>query len=85
MCSVGKSCIIQQYVYQKFSDKYKSTLGADFFTHDVVIDNVPYTLQVGTGYFRMSCRSGILPDRSASRVWDPLSTEELMLAFWLSI
>lgn len=46
MCSVGKSCIIQQYVFKKFSDKYKSTIGADFFTHDVVVDDVPYTLQV---------------------------------------
>ena len=44
--SVGKSCIIRQYVFKKFSDKYKSTIGADFFTHDVVIDDVPYTLQV---------------------------------------
>lgn len=46
MISVGKSCIIQQYVFKKFSDKYKSTIGADFFTHDVVVDDVPYTLQV---------------------------------------
>lgn len=44
---MGKSCIIQQYVFKKFSDKYKSTIGADFFSHDVVIDDVPYTLQVG--------------------------------------
>ncbi|KAK8793187.1 hypothetical protein WA538_004183 [Blastocystis sp. DL] len=44
--SVGKSCIIQQYVFKKFSDKYKSTIGADFFSHDVVIDDVPYTLQI---------------------------------------
>ena len=43
---MGKSCIIQQYVFKKFSDKYKSTIGADFFSHDVVIDDVPYTLQV---------------------------------------
>ena len=43
---MGKSCIIQQYVFKKLSDKYKSTIGADFFSHDVVIDDVPYTLQV---------------------------------------
>gem|GEM_PF-6519154 len=28
------------------ANEYKSTIGADFFTHDVVIDDVPYTLQV---------------------------------------
>ena len=44
--SVGKSCIIQQYIFQKFSDKYKSTIGSDFFTHDTVINDVPYSLQV---------------------------------------
>ena len=45
-CSVGKSCIIQQYVFQKFTEKYKSTIGADFFTHDVILDGEAYTLQV---------------------------------------
>ena len=85
MCSVGKTCIIQQFVYKKFSDKYKSTLGADFFTHDHQIKDELYTLQVGVGIDSMNSRSGILLDKSVSRVSDPLSTEERMPAFLLLI
>ena len=80
--SVGKSCIIQQYIFQKFSDKYKSTIGSDFFTHDTVINDVPYSLQVWIHSRAVTCRSGILPVRSVSRAWAPPSTEVRTDASW---
>ena len=33
-------------MFNKFSDKYKSTIGADFFPRDVMIDNTPYSVQI---------------------------------------
>ena len=65
--SVGKTCIIQQFVFNKFSDKYKSTIGADFFPRDVMIDNTPYSVQVpgGTVFSALDlgyCRPGTLPE-----------------------
>lgn len=43
---VGKTSIFQQYVNKKFSQQYKSTIGADFLTKDVYVDNKNVTLQV---------------------------------------
>ena len=82
---MGKSCIIQQYVFKKFSDKYKSTIGADFFSHDVVIDDVPYTLQVGIEGDPLSdsdlgyCRTGTFPESGFF-----LGTDACLLAFDLT-
>ena len=44
--SVGKTSIIRQYIHQKFSDKYKATIGADFFSQDISIDDTQISLQV---------------------------------------
>lgn len=78
---MGKTCIIQQFVFNKFSDKYKSTIGADFFPRDVMIDNVPYSVQVRGPVVRLENRSGIPLARSVTRVLAPLSTVVRMLAF----
>ncbi|KAH3765506.1 small GTP binding protein Rab7 [Pelomyxa schiedti] len=43
---VGKSCLIQRYVNKRFSAQYKTTLGADFLTKDVIVKNKPFALQV---------------------------------------
>ena len=43
---VGKSSLMNQFIEKTFTAQYKATIGADFFTHDVVVDDVPYTLQV---------------------------------------
>lgn len=39
---------MNQFVNQKFSSQYKATIGADFLTKDVVIDDRVVTLQVLT-------------------------------------
>ncbi|EEA06985.1 Rab7 GTPase protein, putative [Cryptosporidium muris RN66] len=43
---VGKTSLMNQYVNKKFSMQYKATIGADFLTKDIVIDNKLVTLQI---------------------------------------
>jgi len=46
MHSVGKTCLMNQYVQKRFDKTYKATIGADFLTKDVMIDDKLVTLQV---------------------------------------
>ena len=48
---VGKTSLMNQYVKKKFSFIYKSTIGADFLTKDVVIDDRIVTLQVNKNIY----------------------------------
>ena len=43
---VGKTSLMNQYVNKRFSNQYKATIGADFLTKDVVIDDRLVTMQV---------------------------------------
>ena len=43
---VGKSSLMNQYVNRKFSNSYKATIGADFLTKEVMIDDKLVTLQI---------------------------------------
>lgn len=43
---VGKTCLMFQYVEQKFSSQYKATIGADFSTKDVQVGDDLITLQI---------------------------------------
>jgi Ras-related protein Rab-7A len=43
---VGKTSLMNQYVNQRFSSQYKATIGADFLTKEVMIDDKLVTLQV---------------------------------------
>ncbi|KAI5588064.1 hypothetical protein POPTR_005G085300v4 [Populus trichocarpa] len=43
---VGKTSLMNQYVYKKFSQQYKSTIGADFVTKELQIDDKLVTLQI---------------------------------------
>ena len=43
---VGKTCLMNQYVQKRFDKTYKATIGADFLTKDVMIDDKLVTLQV---------------------------------------
>ena len=45
---VGKTCLMNQYVQKRFDKTYKATIGADFLTKDVMIDDKLVTLQVRT-------------------------------------
>ncbi|KAL1923702.1 uncharacterized protein VTP21DRAFT_8682 [Calcarisporiella thermophila] len=43
---VGKTSLMNQYVNKKFSNQYKATIGADFLTKDIVIDDRQVTMQI---------------------------------------
>lgn len=43
---VGKTSLMNRYVYKKFNLQYKATIGADFMTKELKIDDQLVTLQV---------------------------------------
>eukprot|EP00457_Paulinella_chromatophora_P011979 gb/GEZN01012149.1/.p1 GENE.gb/GEZN01012149.1/~~gb/GEZN01012149.1/.p1 ORF type:complete len:205 (-),score=39.94 gb/GEZN01012149.1/:468-1082(-) len=43
---VGKTSLMNQYVHKRFSNQYKATIGADFLTKEVTIDDKLVTLQI---------------------------------------
>lgn len=45
---VGKTSLMNQYVNKKFSSQYKATIGADFLTKEVQVDDRLVTMQVTT-------------------------------------
>merc|ERR1712032_1655592 len=42
----GKTSLMNQYVSKKFTDQYKATIGADFLTKEVMIDDKLVTMQI---------------------------------------
>ena len=77
-----------QFVNKKFSAQYKATIGADFLTKEVEVDEKLVTLQVRSvaaaqpaGQLSRRGRSGIRPGRSASRAWATASTAGRTAAF----
>ncbi|KAJ8956096.1 hypothetical protein NQ318_016549, partial [Aromia moschata] len=44
--SVGKTSLMNQYVNRKFSNQYKATIGADFLTKEVTVDDRTVTMQI---------------------------------------
>jgi GTPase SAR1 family protein len=67
---------MNQYVNKKFSNQYKATIGADFLTKEVVVDDKVVTMQVCSLCFLFSnmlihflfFRFGILLVKSVSKV-----------------
>lgn len=45
---VGKTSLMNQYVNKKFSNQYKATIGADFLTKEVMVDDRLVTMQVSS-------------------------------------
>lgn len=43
---VGKTSLMNQYVNKKFSTQYKATIGADFLTKEVMVDDRLVTMQI---------------------------------------
>ncbi|ORX47501.1 hypothetical protein DM01DRAFT_1140866 [Hesseltinella vesiculosa] len=43
---VGKTSLMNQYVNKKFSSAYKATIGADFLTKEVMVDDKLVTMQI---------------------------------------
>uniref|UniRef100_A0A7N0UPY9 Ras-related protein Rab-7b n=1 Tax=Kalanchoe fedtschenkoi TaxID=63787 RepID=A0A7N0UPY9_KALFE len=43
---VGKTSLMNQYVNKKFREQYKATIGADFVTKELQVDDKHVTLQI---------------------------------------
>lgn len=43
---VGKTSLMNQYVNKKFSNQYKATIGADFLTKEIQVEDRLFTLQI---------------------------------------
>eukprot|EP00056_Hartaetosiga_gracilis_P021415 m.24016 g.24016 ORF g.24016 m.24016 type:complete len:206 (+) comp9064_c0_seq1:541-1158(+) len=43
---VGKTSLMNQYVNRRFSNQYKATIGADFLTKEVTVDERLVTMQI---------------------------------------
>jgi len=43
---VGKSSLMNQYVHEKFTAEYKATIGADFLTKHLIIEDKAITMQI---------------------------------------
>lgn len=57
---VGKTSLMNQYVNKKFSNQYKATIGADFLTKEVMVDDRVVTMQVSSGWFQSEIKCMIL-------------------------
>ena len=43
---VGKTSLMNQFVNKRFSNQYKATIGADFLTKEVMVEDRLVTMQV---------------------------------------
>ncbi|GMH81101.1 hypothetical protein TrST_g8670 [Triparma strigata] len=43
---VGKTSLMNQYVSKRFTSQYKATIGADFLTKEIMVDDKLVTLQI---------------------------------------
>ena len=71
---VGKTSLMGQFVSHKFSNQYKATIGADFLTKEVQIDDRLVTMQVNwenlLSLFEKNMSSVIL-----IKIWDTAGQE----------
>merc|ERR1712086_666808 len=44
--SVGKTSLMNQFVHRKFVSQYKATIGADFLTKEIMVDERVVTMQI---------------------------------------
>lgn len=42
---VGKTSLLERFVKNRFSQQYKATIGADFYTKEMVVDEVDISAQ----------------------------------------
>jgi len=75
LCRVGKTSLMGQFVNQKFSHQYKATIGADFLTKEIIVDDKLVTLQVPQGHITrigLQMVSGYQPVKNAAYTGGPL-------------
>jgi len=82
---VGKTSLMNQYVNSKFSKQYKATIGADFLTKEITIEDKAVTLQIwdtagqerfqslGTAFYRGADCCVLVYDITDGKSFDSLS------------
>eukprot|EP00048_Salpingoeca_helianthica_P021862 m.14867 g.14867 ORF g.14867 m.14867 type:complete len:207 (-) comp6525_c1_seq1:21-641(-) len=83
---VGKTSLMNQYVNKRFSNQYKATIGADFLTKDVIIDDRQVTMQIwdtagqerfqslGVAFFRGADCCVLMFDVTVPKTFDTLDS-----------
>jgi len=83
---VGKTSLMNQYVNQKFNKQYKATIGADFLTKEITIDDKAVTLQIwdtagqerfqslGTAFYRGADCCVLVYDITEKKSFDSLNS-----------
>ena len=66
---VGKTCLMNQFVNKRWTGQYKATIGADFLSKEIQVDDKSVTMQV-----RVANRFGIQQDRNDFNHWESHST-----------
>ena len=79
-CSVGKTSLMNQYVNKKFSTQYKATIGADFLTKEVMVDDRLVTMQVASDGQLLRCFRNLLACWAfrisiVGQIWDTAGQE----------
>ena len=82
--SVGKTSLKNRFVKQEFSQQYRATIGADFLSKEIMIDNKLVTLQIwdtvgqerfqslGVAFYRGSDCCVLVYDITSSKSFDSL-------------
>eukprot|EP00005_Dracoamoeba_jomungandri_P001452 CAMPEP_0174256728 /NCGR_PEP_ID=MMETSP0439-20130205/5931_1 /TAXON_ID=0 /ORGANISM="Stereomyxa ramosa, Strain Chinc5" /LENGTH=203 /DNA_ID=CAMNT_0015339465 /DNA_START=49 /DNA_END=660 /DNA_ORIENTATION=+ len=90
---VGKTSLMNQYVNKKFSNQYKATIGADFLTKEVMVEDKLVTLQIwdtagqerfqslGVAFYRGADACVLVYDVNVANTFDNLSSwrEEFLI------
>lgn len=83
---VGKTSLMNQYVNRKFSNQYKATIGADFLTKELMLDEKLVTMQIwdtagqerfqslGVAFYRGADACVLVYDITNSKSFEKLDT-----------
>merc|ERR1712106_119682 len=83
---VGKTSLMNQYVNKRFTSQYKATIGADFLTKEVLVDDRMVTLQIwdtagqerfqslGVAFYRGADCCVLVFDVNQSKTFDTLES-----------
>ncbi|KAI9906715.1 hypothetical protein PsorP6_004500 [Peronosclerospora sorghi] len=84
--SVGKTSLMNQYVNEKFCSQYKATIGADFLTKEIMVDDKLVTMQIwdtagqerfqslGVAFYRGADACVLVYDITNSKSFEKLDT-----------
>lgn len=83
---VGKTSLMNQYVQKRFTKEYKATIGADFLTKEIQVDDKIVTMQIwdtagqerfqslGVAFYRGADCCALVYDVNSSKTFENLDT-----------